>query len=285
MSLQRTLACGAFNIGVSLPNQGLVDDLQQLYGDQLQADGATLLDARLSILIDRGVRRLYRPRAFFAWAGQQPFLPMPARFALPAMEWGINYCVARSFHFLLVIHAAVLSRNGEALLMPAPPGSGKSTLTAGLMSRGWKLLSDEFALIDPDSGRLLPFPRPINLKNSAIAMAKQRYPAIQFSAIYRGTHKGDIALLAPTAEQRCPAAERPVLKWVVLPRWQAGEVAHVAPFSPAQIAMQLAHNAFNYHLFGQQGFQLLCDLGNQAKGLLLTHDDLDGAMDALERAL
>jgi predicted ATPase len=29
------------------------------------------------------------------------------------------------------------------VILPAPPGSGKSTLCAALVTRGWRLLSDE----------------------------------------------------------------------------------------------------------------------------------------------
>jgi hypothetical protein len=43
----------------------------------------------------------------------------------------------------------VLERGGRALLLPAPSGSGKSTLCAGLAFNGWRLLSDELALLDP----------------------------------------------------------------------------------------------------------------------------------------
>ena len=68
----------------------------------------------------------------------------------------------------LIIHAAVVERNGFALLLPAPPGSGKSTLCAGLIHHGWRLLSDELALIDPETATLQAIPRPVSLKLSLI---------------------------------------------------------------------------------------------------------------------
>jgi predicted ATPase len=33
----------------------------------------------------------------------------------------------------------VVERDGHALILPAMPGSGKSTLTAALVQRGWRL--------------------------------------------------------------------------------------------------------------------------------------------------
>ena len=53
--------------------------------------------------------------------------------------------------------------------MTGVSGAGKSTLSALLGERGWRFLGDEFVLIDPDTGNIAPFPRPISLKNEAIA--------------------------------------------------------------------------------------------------------------------
>lgn len=39
-------------------------------------------------------------------------------------------------------------------------GAGKSTLCAALCADGWRLLSDEMALIEPDTGRLRGMGRP-----------------------------------------------------------------------------------------------------------------------------
>ena len=82
------------------------------------------------------------------------------------LEAGLNWCIGNLAHQYLVIHSATLERGGRALLMPAPPGSGKSTLCAALITRGWRLLSDEFALVDPATGLLVPVPRPVALKGA-----------------------------------------------------------------------------------------------------------------------
>ena len=96
------------------------------------------------------------------------FNPLPAEQAFPLLEWGLNWCVATQCHQYLILHAAVLERGGRALIMPAPPGSGKSTLCAALVARGWRLFSDELALIEIGGGQIVPLPRPISLKNESI---------------------------------------------------------------------------------------------------------------------
>ena len=75
-----------------------------------------------------------------------------------------------------MLHAAVVERNGSALFLPAMPGSGKSTLCAALTYRGWRLFSDEFGLIEPARGAVLPLPRAIPLKNRSIEVIRRFAP-------------------------------------------------------------------------------------------------------------
>jgi hypothetical protein len=72
----------------------------------------------------------------------------------------------------LLFHAAVVAKDGQAVLLPAQSGSGKSTLSAALAAVGWTYLSDELALVDPASCCVAPFALPIGLKDkSMVALA------------------------------------------------------------------------------------------------------------------
>lgn len=44
------------------------------------------------------------------------------------------------------LHAALLSREGEGVLISAPRGSGKTTFALGLVEEGWTLHTDDYAL-------------------------------------------------------------------------------------------------------------------------------------------
>lgn len=64
---------------------------------------------------------------------------------------------------------------GSALpaIVPAPLDSAKRTLCAALVGKGWRLLSDELALVRLDTGELVPLPRPISLKNASINIIRR----------------------------------------------------------------------------------------------------------------
>ncbi len=59
--------------------------------------------------------------------------------------------------FFLDIHAGVIGDGARCILLPAPPGSGKSTLTAALVHAGYQYFSDEVALLEEGSFHVFPF--------------------------------------------------------------------------------------------------------------------------------
>ena len=61
------------------------------------------------------------------------------------------------------LHAAAVSKNGKAIVMPANSGEGKSSFTAWLVANGFEYLSDEVALINSAS-LVAGVPRPIQIK-------------------------------------------------------------------------------------------------------------------------
>jgi hypothetical protein len=64
----------------------------------------------------------------------------------------------------LLIHAAVVSKEGDGYIIIAPSGFGKTTLVLELLSRGYKFLSDEFCLIRSSDFYIDAFPRKLGVK-------------------------------------------------------------------------------------------------------------------------
>jgi len=70
----------------------------------------------------------------------------------------------------LLFHAAAISHNGQAIVLPAPERMGKTTLSVQLVKSGFKFLSDEVACIDPKRKILKPYPRKLNLNAESCDM-------------------------------------------------------------------------------------------------------------------
>ncbi|MGI4848225.1 MAG: HprK-related kinase A, partial [Janthinobacterium lividum] len=108
----------------------LAGNIALTYGEFELRSPDQFADFHIEVSLEPGLRRWFKPMARFYYDGKPAFLPLPAGQAFPMVEWGLNWCVAAHAHQFLIIHAAVLERDGLALVMPAPPGSGKSTLCA-----------------------------------------------------------------------------------------------------------------------------------------------------------
>lgn len=255
----------------------LADDILRLYGDFPLADASGFADFHVEVSYERGFRRWFKRLVRFYFDGRPSFIPLPAEQAFAMLEWGINWCVAAHAHQYLIIHAAVIERNGRALILPAPPGSGKSTLCAALINRGWRLLSDELALYDMGTGLVYGMARPVNLKNESISIIQAHAPDAIITAPMAGTTKGVVALMKPPADsvERAREPARPAC--IVLPRYQAGADALLERHEKARIFMLLAEQSFNYNVHGRVGFEGIGDLVGHCDCYQFTYSRLDDA--------
>ena len=240
-------------------------------------------DFHVAILRPGGLRRWVKPQVVFRFDGRPPFLPLPGDQAFPILEWGLHWCVSAHCHQDLIVHAAVLERNGGALLLPAPPGAGKSTLCAALVHRGWRLLSDELALFELASGAVVPLARPVSLKNASIEVIRRFAPRAVLGETVHDTLKGSVAHMRPPAEAVRRAAEPAAPRWIVMPRYEAGAPTTLARLPRGRAFMQLADSAFNYHVHGRTGFTLLADAVAACGCYEFVYGDLEEATRVFDR--
>ena len=248
------LGVGPFAFRIKSPIESVHEGLHRLYSNYPLLRGDQFADFDVTVAGGRGVRRWWRPQAIFRFDGGEPFLPLPLTHAFPLLEWAMNWCVSMHVQRYLLLHAAVVEKHGLAMILPAPPGSGKSTLCAGLIHRGWRLLSDEMALIALQGDLVTPFGRPVSLKNQSIDIIKAYAPEAVFSPTVHDTHKGDVALLKVPTDHVHRIAEPAKPRWVVFPKYAAGEEACLTPRSKAQSMLELGRNSFNYMVLGRTGF-------------------------------
>lgn len=236
-------------------------------------------DFPITVAPPNGLRHFFRPTVTFRLDDAPAFQPLPAEQAFALLEWGLNWCIATQCHQYLIIHSAVLERNGSALLLPAPPASGKSTLCAALVARGWRLLSDEMALIGFDRADVTPIPRPISLKNAAIDVIRRWWPDAAMGTVVEKTLKGSVVHVRPPRESVTRQHEAARARWIVIPRYEEGVATALAPLSRGSAMMRLVDCAFNYAMQGRRGFELLANVVDGAECRNFTYGgDLDAAL-------
>lgn len=228
------------------------------------------------------LRRYVRPQARFTVNGRTPFLDVPARLAHGLFEWGFNWAIGRTAHQWVIVHAGVVERGGRAMLLPASPGSGKSTLCAALAHAGWRLLSDEFAIVDPKTSEIVPIPRPIALKGPSIGIIGARVRDGRFGAALTDLEQRVASHLAPPATAVAMQHVRGLAAWIIVPKWKAGAAFTLEPVERARMTAHLADSSFNYNMVGPAGFDRLVDLVDASTCGALTYSDLDDAVARLD---
>jgi len=260
----------------------MAHDISLMYADFYTRPVESFSDFHVSVMRESGVFNWIKPRARFFFDGRPSFIPLPESQAFAMLEWGLNWCVAAHSHHYLIIHAAVVERGGRAALLPGQPGAGKSTLCAGLINRGWRLLSDELALFDMENSLLFGMSRPVNLKNASINVIKQFAPETVMTLPVSDTTKGTVALMRPPRDsvQLASCGARPA--WIVLPNYSAGSQPIMKEQGRAETFMLIAEQAFNYDIHGAKGFMAVGDLVGRSQCHRLTYSHLDDAILAFD---
>ena len=263
---------------------GFAERFVELYRDYAVRDAGDYADIDVRLVPGSRLRRALRPTVRFVIDGVSPFEPFPRDHAMPLFEWGLNWVFAQRMHEHLLLHAAVVERDGRAVLLPAWPGSGKSTLAVSLACAGWRFLSDEFGVVE-DGGRVRPFVRPAALKNESIAVIRGLAPSA-LGPVYPRTRKGAVAHFRVPPQSLARGAEPATIGAVVFPDFAPdATTATVQPMTPAVAFLKLAHNAFNYEIVGEPAFRAVARIVRHAPCRILRYGELGAAHAALDAIL
>jgi HprK-related kinase A len=275
------VSIGPFLVRVRSDLNGVHEYLDRLYGDfHVALEEGGHFD--IAVVASRGVRQWVRPQANLIVNGERPFHPLPGNLAGAGLEWSLNWCVGNQAHRWLAVHAAVLERNGRTMILSAESGAGKSTLCAALALNGWRLFSDEFALIDPDTGKLTPLPRPMSLKNASIEIIRRRSADTVFGPEGVDIEGARFVHMKPPSESVRRAREHAPPAWVIVPRWVAGRTTTLEPLEKARALFRLTDQSFNYNYLGAKGFECVAELVRRSDCYTLEYSDLDDVLIRLE---
>ncbi|MFT3978813.1 MAG: HprK-related kinase A [Sphingomonas bacterium] len=275
-----TLRIGPATFRIGSDWRAPVEQLRALYtGYPMPAGEVPDYNVRLSAT--RPWRRFIRPSVAITGDYMLPdAAPLPLAQGLLAAEMAMNLQLALGERRFLLLHAATLERDGRAIVMTGESGAGKSTLAALLSARGWRLMGDEFALIDPETGLVHAFPRLVSLKNAAIDVVRTALPGARFGPLLAGTPKGDIRHLVPDALAVSAMGAPARVERLVFPRF--GFAAEQRPVGPSEVFVRLTQASTNYVALGERGFDALVRFAREVPAVALDYPDADTAIAAIE---
>jgi HprK-related kinase A len=276
-----TYRTGPFVVRLQTPIRQLMELVDWCYGLKPVGIREPVPDFHVSIQPGPLFRRFLAPQARFRTDVPSPLEPFPLDHAFPLLEWGLNWCVASRAHQYLMLHAGVLERGGYALILPALPGSGKSTLSAALALSGWRLLSDEFALVNCVTGSIEPMPRAVPLKNESIQIIRDFSSKADLGPDFPRTRKGRVVHLRPMEDSLARQDEPARPAWIVFPRFSAGGSIKLNRLTKSLAFTRLAQNSFNYRLLGATGFTALRTMIETCRSWSAEYGELESILAAI----
>ena len=258
-----------------------IDQLARLYASYPPPTGPA--NATVRLFAARPWRRFFRPAVHIGGDFTIPdALPLPLSMGLLAAEMAMNLQMALGWRRHLLLHASAVARDGRALIVSGASGSSKSTLAALLGESGdWRLMGDEFTLIEPARGNALGLPRPVSLKNAALAEMAARVPADRFGPLLQGTPKGDIRHMVPRADALAAMHEPATPALILFPRF--GDDLSVTRIAPSELFVRLTEASTNYALLGEAGFMALTRLVQTVPAMAVSYPDSESGLQLVEQ--
>jgi HprK-related kinase A len=253
-----------------------------LYSDFTVCDKDVFVDFAIAMSSGNLLARL-RGQADFLFENQSYFASIPYGQAYAFLEWGMNWCVSIHANEYLKLHSAVVAKEGIAILLPGIPGAGKSTLCAALGLRGWRILSDEHALIPPGTSHVAPLCRPVSLKNESIALIESFDSGAVMGPLSKDTHKGVVAHMKADIQPDSHDLSPLTARFMIFPKYSTDSTQELSPRGKTDSFVLAAYHSFNYSVLGEAGFDAMRDLVASVDCYDLVYHDLDWAISTLEQ--
>lgn len=261
-----------------------MDDFTALYRNSRRSRAPTAPAIRMEVRA--GKRSFLGSGRYFVYGdGKRIFTARRTRELLPYLEWGINARVIATRADYLQVHSAAMVRSGQGFLFVGNSGAGKSTIVAGLLSRGWGYLSDEFGLIEPETKYAHPFPKAVCIKAGAFELVKRLNLPLWRRRHYVKALKGQVGYIKPADVGPQALAGPSPIRFVIFPKYAGGVQPRLYRISRAQAAFALAGAALNRHEFGRRTVSLLGEIVRGAECLGLKSGRIDDTCDLIEGLL
>jgi hypothetical protein len=192
--------------------------------------------------------------------------------------WHVNRRIVSSGSDYLMFHAAAAAKDDRVVILPAPTGSGKTTLVAELVRAGMDYLSDEVVAIDPESGLVHPVPKSLTLKAGSWPL----FPALSNPSSRDGTDDLGTPRHIDPRQLREDSISGPAMpSLVVFPRYAPGAPTRLRGLTPDESLVSLAENSFNLAPHGKRGLRVLCQIVETAPCLELVMGELGAACELI----
>lgn len=206
--------------------------------------------------------------------GDEGVLAGPRQQVLATLLWHINATAVERTTSFMLLHAAAAARDGDAVVLPAPMESGKTTLVAGLLRAGWTYLTDEATAVSFDGAKLIAYPKALSVDAGSWEVLADLRPTVPSELDGWLPHQWQVSPMQ--FPQGRAMSARPRL--VVFPGYVAGGGTVVTPMTRADALLQLTACSFSFHRDRPTHLEGLAAFVAASRCYRLQVDDLEDAV-------
>jgi hypothetical protein len=164
----------------------------------------------------------------------------------PMIHANLHLLAYQRGHHLVGIHAAAVVYGNHVILMPANCGSGKSTLTAGLVSSGFTYCSDDMVFLTSRPVCLRSAPMSMGIKSGSWNVLKTHFPQLSSLASHERADGKRVRYLPPPMNAFIKEPNRPMaVTHLLFPRFRSQGKVKLNPISPADGLCRIAQAGYD----------------------------------------
>ena len=195
--------------------------------------------------------------------------------ALGQLEWRIVTAALEYRGDLFHLHASALClpTRRDGLVLLGGSGRGKTTLTMGLMLRGFVPFADDVALLDPETLELTAFRRAFHLSDGT-------WPLLEPLAEGLAPEREDLpGYFSPPQWAEHPAPVR----WILLPEYRPQQVPELIRLSPSEAASAIVEQTLSLARRPRMALAAAARLTNHARCYRFLCGDLADSVAMVQR--
>ena len=269
------------NIQINSDCEILLTNLKQLCPINLLSPPPTNINCQFDILTlkDRNLHKIK--------CNNYPLKkPLPTKALLPELMDYFQIMGYQSSNYLLAIHAAVVVKDGLALILPGLSGAGKSTLCVSLVEQGYTCYSDELAILGVN-GTVEPLALPMAVKQGSWSILSPAWPEIEKSFTWQRQDGRKLKYLR-IPDAAYPDLQSSITRQVIFfPQYAPDcQTATYQQLTPTQILTRLT--AVGYQIksgLNPEKIELLINFSQQTPAFEISYSSLDAAHQCIETLL
>lgn len=219
--------------GFSCENTALAETYITLMGHLAISDEGISPDTSLWVLTDLDKENSWN----ICIDGRVADQGVPSDMVLPHLVTLTFVSISRAMADKQLFHAAVVKKGKGAILLPAAAGSGKTTLAAFLAMHGYTFFSDELAVLDVQSLKVLSCPLPMSIKSGSVEALSPYYPHLSQLTVYTRLDTKKVRYLPPPPDSLAQITDEAIVAAIVFPQYAANaDTSIVGLDKPAALA-------------------------------------------------